>query len=89
MTGRRLFLAWAGLIGLSIASTLLSLPVIAPGLQWALGIGVLTLAWLKARIILAQYLGLAAAPFWRRGFEISLAGFCVLLLALYLAPLMF
>ncbi|WP_299848913.1 nitric oxide reductase F protein [uncultured Roseovarius sp.] len=74
---------------MSIASTLLALPVIEPGLQWGLGIAVFVLAWLKARIILAQYLGLAAAPFWRRGFEISLACFCTLLLALYLVPLIF
>ena len=87
MTGRRLFLAWIGLLALSIASTLLALPTIGPALQWALGVAVLTLAWLKARIILAQYLGLSAAPFWRRGFEISLGCFCGLLLALYLIPL--
>jgi hypothetical protein len=37
-------------------------------------------------VILARYLGLAAAPFWRRGFEVALALFCLLLLGLYLAP---
>ena len=89
MMMRRLFLAWCGLIGLSAASTLLSLPVFGPGLQWALGLGVLTLAWLKARLILVHYLGLIATPFWRHGFEISLACFCLLLLGLYLGPVMF
>ena len=48
---------------------------------------ILTLAWLKARVILGRYLGLAAAPFWRRGFNLSLALFCLLLLGLYLVPL--
>jgi len=44
------------------------------------------LPWLKARLILGNYLGLDAAPFWRRGFETSLALFCLLLLGLDLTP---
>ncbi|MBC7153389.1 MAG: nitric oxide reductase F protein [Rhodobacteraceae bacterium] len=57
-----------------------------PGLTAFAGALILALAWLKARVILARYLGLAAAPFWRRGFEVALALFCLLLLGLYLAP---
>jgi hypothetical protein len=49
---------------------------------------ILTLAWLKARVILGRYLGLVNATFWARGFGISLALFCALLLGLYLIPLM-
>ncbi|MDZ7711339.1 MAG: nitric oxide reductase F protein [Roseovarius sp.] len=78
--------AWAALIGLSLGSTLLALGVLPPGLTVLSGVLILALAWLKARVILARYLGLADAPFWRRGFEMSLAGFCLLLLGLYLAP---
>jgi len=50
---------------------------------------ILTFAWLKARVILSYYLGLNAAPFWRRGFGISLGIFCLLLLGLYLLPGLF
>ncbi len=77
--------AWGTLIGLSLGSTLLSLAPVPPGLSAVAGALILGLAWLKARVILGRYLGLVAAPFWHRGFGISLAGFCLLLLGLYLA----
>lgn len=77
--------AWTALIGLSLCSTLVSLGDLPPGLTALSGALVLALAWLKARVILARYLGLESAPFWRRGFEISLAVFGLLLLGLYLA----
>lgn len=89
MIRKSILFAWIWLIGLSLGSTLLTLFEVSTDLQWALGLGVLGLAWLKARIILVHYLGLVATPFWRRGFEISLACFSVLLLGLYLAPVMF
>ena len=80
--------AWAWLIGLSAASTVLAAAVSA---GWLAGTGVtlggaaiLTLAWAKAGVILSRYLGLAAAPFWHRGFSIVLALYAILLLALYL-----
>ena len=38
------------------------------------------------RLILTRYLGLANAPFWRRGFDVTLGLFVLLLLALYLVP---
>lgn len=79
--------AWAALIGLSLGSAALSLWPWPPALSPFAGTLILALAWLKARVILARYLGLAAAPFWRRGFEIALAAFCLLLLGLYLLPM--
>lgn len=79
--------AWLWLIGLSLGSTAVSLWHWPPSFAALAGAVILVLAWLKARVILARYLGLSAAPFWRRGFEISLALFCLLLLGLYLAPL--
>ncbi|MFB9149777.1 nitric oxide reductase F protein [Roseovarius ramblicola] len=79
--------AWGALIGLSLGSTVLSLWHWPPRLAALAGALILTLGWLKARVILARYLGLAAAPFWRRGFNLSLALFCLLLLGLYLLPL--
>ncbi|SLN44696.1 hypothetical protein PEL8287_02277 [Roseovarius litorisediminis] len=78
--------AWLWLIGLSLGSTAVSLWHWPPKMTALAGTVILTLAWLKARIILSRYLGLAAAPFWQRGFGISLAVFCALLLGLYLIP---
>ena len=81
--------AWIWLLSLSAASTILAsavargtITVIAPSLVGAL---ILTLAWAKARLILNAYLGLNRAPFFRRGFGISLALYACLLLTLYLA----
>jgi nitric oxide reductase NorF protein len=78
---RRLTLAWAALIALSLgaaALTLLMLPAkIAGGLM-------LLLALFKARIILAQYLELAHAPDWLRGFTLVLVLFAFTLFGLFL-----
>ncbi|WP_244614841.1 nitric oxide reductase F protein [Pukyongiella litopenaei] len=76
--------AWATLIALSLGSTALAVSAIPPAWQPAAGAAILILAWAKARVILARYLGLAAAPFWARGFGIALGVFCVVLLVLYL-----
>ncbi|MCF3973527.1 nitric oxide reductase F protein [Paracoccus salsus] len=76
--------AWVALIGLSLGSTTLTLWHWPPKFAALAGALILTLGWLKARVILSRYLGLAAAPFWRRGFELALAMFCLLLLGLYL-----
>lgn len=80
--------AWTLLIAASAASTALALAV--PGLTettlMAAGAAILTLAWLKARVILSDYLGLRAAPFWRRGFGMVLALYMIGLLGLYLIP---
>lgn len=77
--------AWILLIALGILS------VVAAGLVDAgidrriTGAMVLLLALFKARVVLSQYLGLWAAPSWRRGFNLTLTAFCLLLLGLYLA----
>lgn len=68
--------AWLWLLALSAASTALAASG-AAGAGFALA--VLGLAGLKARVILQDYLGLAAAPAWARGFDLALA----LLLALF------
>lgn len=80
--------AWAFLIAFSAGSTAFALAV--PGLAGTAlavaGAAILTLAWLKARVILSDYLGLRAAPFWRRGFGMVMGIYMIGLLVLYLAP---
>lgn len=88
MTNHALIAGWLALLIFSFGSTLLSLWPLPPQWQALAGAMILALAWLKARVILRRYLGLASAPFWARGFGVSLAVFCALLLGLYLLPLM-
>jgi len=78
--------AWGWLIALSLASTTITFWTWPPPLTSFAGILILLLAWAKARIILARYLGLACAPFWRRGFDIALGVFCLMCLGLYIVP---
>lgn len=62
--------AWVLLVALSAASTVLA----ASGLgRAALALPVFVLSGLKAHVILRDYLGLAAAPGWLRGFDLGLA----------------
>jgi len=77
---------WLMLIGLSLGSTGVAIWPLAGGLRVASGAVVLLLALIKTRIILSRYLGLAAAPFWRRGFNAVLGIYVLLLLGLYLVP---
>ena len=44
---------------------------------------ILVLAWLKARVILNRYLGLAGVPGARRGFGAGLGAFALAALVLY------
>ena len=73
--------AWLGLLALSLASTLLTL---LPVPNTLLAGGILILAMVKARLILARYLDLATSPVWLRGFTLVLAGFSILIFGLYL-----
>ena len=86
MARDRLLRAWLALIGFSAASTATSLWQWPTALTALAGVLILGLAWAKARVILLSYLGLADAPFWRRGFSLCLFLYAGLLLALYLAP---
>ena len=79
--------AWLTLLALTVAST--ALAVAGPSLSgWTLSAcaaALLALAWAKTRVILAQYLGLSAAPAWLRGFTFVLGTYCLVLLVLTLA----
>lgn len=71
--------AWIALMGLSALAT--SLAVFGGGASWAVMV-ILAAAWIKARIVLRSYLGLAQAPAWSRGFSVVLAFFMVAVMAL-------
>ncbi|MGB4829362.1 MAG: cytochrome C oxidase subunit IV family protein [Paracoccaceae bacterium] len=74
--------AWAILLALSAASTGLA----ASGIAGAgLSLSVLVLAGMKARVILGAYLGLASAPSWQRGFDLTLGLFLAVLAVLAIA----
>jgi len=86
-TPRPLIAAWVWLCALSVVSTALSV-LVAPRISPAVaGIAILAFAWVKARMVIARYMGLADAPAWQRGFDLTLALFVGLLAALYLVPL--
>jgi hypothetical protein len=76
--------AWLALVALGLAASAIAALVGPPPVPRLAAAGVLALAWAKARLILARYLGLAAAPAWRRGFETVLALYALLLLRLFL-----
>jgi hypothetical protein len=81
-----IFRAWFLLLVLSAASVVAALIAGMGFGESVVGVLVLLFAWMKARVILARYLGLWQAPFWQSGFNWALGLFCLLLLGLYLAP---
>ncbi|GAB2187854.1 hypothetical protein [Roseibium sp. LAB1] len=86
MTLPSISLAWIALLGLSAATVLVTTGGtghFSPGLFGGL---LLLLAFIKARIILSRYLGLWQAPVWLSGFSWVIGFYCLLLLALYVAP---
>lgn len=97
VTKKAIWRGWIWLLVLSLASTLAAQWVEAgtAGAQAptagraapVIGALILALAWLKMRLILTRYLGLAAGSFWGRGFGMVIAGYMTGLLALYLMAL--
>ena len=78
--------AWLTLLVLSAATTGLAVSQFALS-GWMIDVcsaALLMLAWLKARVILSRYLGLATAPAWLRGANLVLALYAALLLSLTL-----
>ena len=78
--------AWIALVALGLATTAIAALGPEAGAPIWLGALILAIALLKMRLILTRYLGLADAPFWRRGFDFTLGLFTLLLLGLYAAP---
>lgn len=84
MPARDLIEAWAALVVLSLGTVLIASND-GPGRTGAIAAGcVLVLAGLKARMILARYLGLAGSRFWTRSFDLAIGLFLGLSFALYL-----
>jgi len=78
--------AWLYLLVLSALGTVAAAAISGGYDARIAGVIVLLLALMKARIILSRYLGLASAPSWRRGFNLSLSFFMLAALGLYLIP---
>ncbi|TQV78540.1 cytochrome C oxidase subunit IV family protein [Denitrobaculum tricleocarpae] len=81
----RLWWCWVWLLTLSLTTTAIAYFVTRGITGPIAGAAILFLAYMKARLILARYLGLAEAPSWYRGLNLLIAIYMVLLLALYLA----
>ncbi|AHB48257.1 nitric oxide reductase F protein [Hyphomicrobium nitrativorans NL23] len=82
MPTRELVHAWLALLLLSYGTVLIASNG-TQGSAWMAG-GVLVLAGLKARVILARYLGLSASRFWMRVFDLVIGIFLAAAYALYL-----
>ncbi len=85
MRAHSLIWAWGWRLAMSAVTTLVTLapPAVAP--RAVVGGTVLVLAGVKARLILTQYLGLRASPFWRGSFTLAVSIFLLAAFALYLA----
>lgn len=80
-TDRRLIRTWAALAMLTALSTALHFSGLPPHITGAM---ILIAAWLKARLILLDYLDLRGVPGWAAGILLVLAAFIFLLMALFL-----
>ena len=76
--------AWLALVLLSAAGTALSVSAPAQAMPAGLGLALLALAFVKARLILLGYMGLAQAPSWRGGGVAALAVAALVLGLFYL-----
>lgn len=85
MPSRPIMEAWVTLTALSAATALLTVVRAASEYRTGIAAAVLVLAGLKARVILARYLGLGGSRFWMRTFELAIGGFLAGAYGLYLA----
>lgn len=84
MAARALVQAWGMLLALSFSTTALTLVDRPVATRMGIAVLVLVLAGVKARIILARYLGLAASHFWTWAFDVALGLFIAIAVAIYL-----
>jgi len=83
MPARDLIQAWITLVVLSFGTVLIASSDASGRGGLIAAAGVLALAGLKARVILARYLGLSGARFWLRAFDLAIGLFLALSFALY------
>ncbi len=83
MPARDLIEAWVALIVLSFGTVLIAWSDTSGRGGMLVAAGVLALAGIKARVILARYLGLSEARFWLRAFDLAIGLFLALSFALY------
>jgi len=84
MPARVLIEAWVALVVLSAGTTVMTLLEVTGPARTLIAAGVLGLAGLKARVILARYLGLRQTRFWTRMFDAAIAAFLTIAFSLYL-----
>lgn len=84
MEVRAIYRAWIVLIGLSFATTALTLIGRDNG-SIAVGGALLALAGAKARTILSRYLELRHSAFWMRTFDMAIGLFLIAAFGLYVA----
>lgn len=82
MTTVQLIRTWVALTALTVLGTALHFSSLPPKAAGGL---ILLAAWLKARLVLLDYLELRGVPGWSSGLLAGLAGFIALLLVLFLA----
>ncbi len=82
MTNGRLIRAWALLADFTAFSTLLHFSDVHPSITGCLILGA---GWVKARLILLDYLELRGVPNWSAGLQTGLAALVALLTVLFLA----
>jgi len=84
MMNRTLLNTWAALIVLSGGSALVAFVALHGTDRRLIGAVILTLALIKARLILSRFLGLAQASGWLAGFTVVIGLTGLLILGLYL-----
>ncbi|WP_370402735.1 cytochrome C oxidase subunit IV family protein [Sulfitobacter sp. JB4-11] len=82
MTPARLIRAWGALAALTAFSTALHFSGLSPLIT---GCVILVVAWIKARLVLLDYLELRGVEGWAGGVVMSLAALIALLLVLFVA----
>lgn len=85
MSQRKLWHAWLLLVMLGALTAAMAAGGAGKLGQQSIAVAAILVAGIKARIILASYLGLAASRFWTRTFDIALGGFIALAIGTYLA----
>ncbi|MFA9474158.1 MAG: cytochrome C oxidase subunit IV family protein [Filomicrobium sp.] len=83
MRARALIEAWAVLVGLSAATTILSIFEVSGRGGVIIAGFVLLLAGIKARVILSRYLQLRNSRFWTRSFDFAIGSFLLLSFGLF------